>query len=76
MLFDDVFVTGASMFSYAIALKAAGATGVRGVAIGRHVAHNYRDYRDALRIVRRDTSYYWSAGRVNIFDPHSPQNRG
>lgn len=67
VLFDDVFVSGASMFSFAIALKAAGATEVRGVAIGRHVAHNYRDYHDALRIVRRRSPFYWSANRANVY---------
>lgn len=71
VLFDDVFVTGASMFSYALALISAGAAAVRGVAIGHHVAHNYRDYRDALRIVRRQSPYYWSARRASVFYPGS-----
>jgi hypothetical protein len=71
VLFDDVFLTGASMFSYATALKAAGATAVRGVTIGRDVAPNHHDYYDALRILKRTREFSWSPARPNIYDAHA-----
>ena len=68
VVFDDVFLSGASMFTYAMALKAAGATTVRGVVIGRHVSYTHGDYHDALRIVRRTRAFDWSPERTNIYD--------
>jgi len=60
LLLDDVFVTGASLFSYAKALRLAGATEVRGVAIARHVSTRHCNYFDALRIIRRSAGWEWS----------------
>jgi hypothetical protein len=73
VLFDDVFLTGASMFSYATALKAAGATAVRGLAIGRDVSYTHRDYYDALRILKRTQDFQWSPSRPNIYDAQDPR---
>jgi len=41
VLIDDVFVSGASMFSYAQALRQAGAKEIRAIAIGRHISDNH-----------------------------------
>lgn len=64
VLVDDLFVTGASMSSYAQALRDAGATEIRAIAIGRHIAANYANYGDALRIVRRTREFGWSPERA------------
>lgn len=69
LLFDDVFVSGASMFSFAAALKRAGAREVRAVAVGRHIADNHNNYYDAARILRRTRAWYWSAGRAVVTRP-------
>jgi hypothetical protein len=66
LLIDDVFVTGASMFSYAAALKSAGARHVGCIAVTRHVSLTHADYFDALRIVRRTRSWEWSAARCAV----------
>lgn len=63
VLIDDVFVTGASMWSYANALKEAGASDVRGVALVRHLHRSTQwNYYDALRISRRRAKLKWSHG--------------
>src|SRR4051794_11303643 len=66
LLFDDVFVSGASMFSYAHALKRAGATEVRAVAVVRHIDARNPDYHDAARITRRTQPLSWSARQPHI----------
>jgi hypothetical protein len=66
VLIDDVLVTGASMFSYAAALKSAGARDVRCVVIARHVRDTHSDYFDALRIVRRTRKWEWSPARSAV----------
>ena len=64
LLLDDVFVTGASMYSYAEALKQAGALEVRCLAIVRHVADSHWNYYDALRIVRRKGPWDWATAHA------------
>jgi hypoxanthine phosphoribosyltransferase len=66
LLLDDVFVTGASMFSYANALRAAGCREIRSVALVRHVSDRHWNYHDALRIVRRTVDWAWSPARVAV----------
>lgn len=61
VLVDDVFVTGASIFSYAAALKDAGAGHVRAVAVARHVDRWHTDYFDALEIARLSREWSWSS---------------
>jgi pyrimidine operon attenuation protein/uracil phosphoribosyltransferase len=67
VLVDDVFVTGASLFSYATALKAGGATAVRAIAVVRHIHRTHNDYFDALRIVRRHGEWVWTPGRASVY---------
>jgi len=66
VLFDDVFVSGASMFSYAAALRAAGATEIRSVCIGRHVPVAHWDYWDAARVLRSTGEFSWTPEREVI----------
>jgi hypothetical protein len=70
VLLDDVFVTGASMWSYARALKQAGAGDVRGVVLVRHLHKStHWNYYDALRISSRRMKLKWSPlqGAVRFF---------
>jgi hypothetical protein len=70
VLLDDVFVTGASMWSYARALKQAGAGDVRGVVLVRHLHKSTQwNYYDAPRISRRCMKLEWSPlqGAVRFF---------
>lgn len=69
VLFDDVFVTGASMFSYAAALRAAGAAEVRGIVVGRHVHMKHVDYYDAARIERASRGLTWSPVHASVYRP-------
>jgi predicted amidophosphoribosyltransferase len=67
VLFDDVFVTGATVYSYADALRCAGAVEVRAVVLERVVdarVHGGHDHLDALRDVRDVGPYDWSAERA------------
>jgi hypothetical protein len=67
VLFDDVFVTGATVYSYAHALRAAGAVEVRAVVLERVVdahVHGGHDHLDALGEVRELGPYDWSAQRA------------
>ena len=75
LLFDDVFVTGTSVFSFARTLKRAGATEIRVVVIGRHVADKHRDYYDALRFVRRTREWRWTPDRAAVKHPRAPGRR-
>jgi hypothetical protein len=58
LLFDDMMVTGGTVFSYASALRAAGALEVRAVVFERCVRGP--DYYDALRAVRLRERCDWS----------------
>jgi predicted amidophosphoribosyltransferase len=60
LVLDDLFVTGASMLSYARALRDAGAKPLRCVALARHVGDRHQNYWDALRIVRRTDDHPWT----------------
>jgi hypoxanthine-guanine phosphoribosyltransferase len=60
LLLDDVWVTGATACSYATALHEAGAAQVRCLSVVRHIDIKNPDYRDALRIVRRQMEWKWS----------------
>lgn len=66
VLLDDVFVTGTSLFSYAAALKRAGAKTIRAIAIARHVSLGYPHYRDALIIARRTHDLTWTPQRAHV----------
>jgi hypothetical protein len=66
VLFDDVFVSGASMFAYAAALRQAGATEIRSVCIGRQVPDTHWDYWDAARVLRRTGEFRWAPEREVI----------
>ena len=66
LLIDDVFVTGASMLSYAAALLRAGAVDVRAIAVSRHIRDTHSDYFDALRIVRRTGEWVWDPTRARV----------
>lgn len=66
VLVDDVFVTGTSLFSYATALKTAGARSVRAVVIVRHIAGRSPHYYDALRIAKRTHELRWTARRCRV----------
>lgn len=73
LLFDDVFVTGASVFSYAAALRQAGATEVRGVVVGRHIQMTHCDYHDAARIERASRGLAWSPAPASVYRPSGDQ---
>jgi adenine/guanine phosphoribosyltransferase-like PRPP-binding protein len=64
LVLDDLFVSGASMLSYVQALRSAGATPLRCVALARHVGDRHWNYWDALRIVRRAGDYEWNPERA------------
>lgn len=64
VLLDDIFVTGATMFSYAAALRRAGAIRVLAVAYERVVSGFA--YYDALRWARDEHNYLWSPDAVEI----------
>ena len=66
VLFDDMFVSGASMFAYAAALRQAGATEIRSVCVGRHVPDAHWDYWDAARILRGTGEFRWTPERAVI----------
>ena len=66
VLFDDVFVTGASLLTYAQALRAAGATEVSAVTVVRHVPMRHVNYFDALRLRRLVAPWDWTAERAVI----------
>jgi hypothetical protein len=78
LLFDDMFVSGASMFSYAAALRQAGATEIRSVCIGRHVPDTHWDYWDAARILRGAGEFRWTPERevVHRIAPGPPADGG
>jgi hypothetical protein len=75
VLIDDVFVTGASLFSYATALSHAGASEVRAVALIRHLADSHWNYWDALRISRRSHPNRWTPDRVRVAELASPKRQ-
>ena len=68
VLLDDVFVTGTSLFSYAAALKRAGAKSIRAIAIARHISLGYTHYTDALIIARRTHDLTWTPARCHVAD--------
>jgi hypothetical protein len=63
LVLDDLFVSGASMLSFMLALRHAGAWPVRGVALDRHIGDQHWNYWDALRIVHRSGDRLWSPQR-------------
>ena len=71
LLLDDVFVTGASILSYAAALRQAGAADVRGVVVVRHLRGLDSDYFDALRAVRHEREWTWLPSRAAVADGRS-----
>jgi len=69
LLLDDVFVSGATTFSYAHALRLAGAREVRVVALIRHLRAGHVDYGDALRITRRTRDWSWDPTNCSVAEP-------
>jgi len=76
VVFDDVFVTGTSVFSYATALRRAGARSVRAVAVVRHVNPRVPHYFDAWRIARRASDVAWSPQRCRVANSPAWRGRG
>lgn len=66
VLLDDVFVTGTSIFSYAAALKSAGARSIRAIAIVCHVSLRSPHYSDASTIAGRTHDLTWTATRSQV----------
>lgn len=64
LLLDDLYTTGASMHSYAGALRAAGAACVRGVALARVIRGTaYAEHLRHLRTNRTHEPWRWRADR-------------
>lgn len=71
VVLDDVFVTGATLLSYAHALREHGASEIRALAVTRHLANTHNDFYDALRIARRSREWTWSPARSLVMRPGS-----
>jgi hypothetical protein len=69
LLLDDVWVTGATVCSYATALHDAGAAKVRCLSVVRHLDSRNVDYADALGILRRQTEWRWSVEGTRSSQP-------
>jgi hypothetical protein len=69
LLLDDVFVSGATTFSYAHAHREAGAAEVRVVTLIRHLSTRSVDYGDALRITRRTVAWDCDPAFSSVGEP-------